>query len=148
MKNKKLFYIPLAFACLILFSVLAVHFTYLGRIINRDSTTYQVSFAYFDGVVNLGEGGRKAGLEIGDKVLTFNGAPVEGRKDFYEKLRKINSPDPIILEIERQLADKRTVKKQIQITPVMTTLKISHSPVQPATIQNITKPKQLIQTVR
>ncbi len=118
MKNKKLLYIPAAILFVIAMSVLATHYSRLYNSLSQPQRAYEIPFGYFEyGVVNLDPAGEQAGISVGDKIIAFNGETVKSSDDLYKKFNKINSFDPIKLEIERNAADGSKINKKVEITP-------------------------------
>ena len=118
MKNKKLLYIPFAIIFLFSISVLSIHYANITQFIELEPNPYQLPFAYFNGVVNLTEQGRQAGLEVGDKIISYNGKSLKEFDGLLKRDTRIESPDPITLEIERKDAQGNTEQKSITITPI------------------------------
>lgn len=119
MKKKSLLYIPLLLLSAFAMSVLVVHYSNLPNRMTLDPPPYRVPFGYFGGVVNLQPEAQQAGIEVGDKIVAFNGEAIENNTEFYRKLGKIDSPDPIVLEIERTASDKSVQTKEVTIAPIM-----------------------------
>ncbi len=48
--------------------------------------------------------------------MTFNGEPIKNREDFSRKFLEINSTNPIVFEIERNV-DGTTQRKTVSVAP-------------------------------
>lgn len=118
MKNKKLLYIPFTIIFLFSISVLSIHYANITKFIELEPAPYKLPFAYFNGVVNLTEQGRQAGLEVGDKIISYNGSSLGELNELLKRDKRIESPDPITLEIERKDAKGNAEQKIITITPI------------------------------
>ena len=120
MKDNKFLYIPFAIIFLFSMSVLVIHYSNISRFVKFEPRPYQIPFSYFNGVLNLKDAGRKAGLEVGDKIIKIDGVPLKEHKDIFTDRNGITSTNPIVFEIERKIAEGKFETKEVTITPVKT----------------------------
>lgn len=112
MKKKLLLYIPIMPLFAFAMSVLVVHYSNLPDRMNLDPSPYRVPVGYFsNSIVNLQPEAQQAGIEVGDKIVSFNGEAIENYTEFYRKLGKIDSLNPIVPEFERTASDNSVQTK-------------------------------------
>lgn len=118
MKKKPLLYIPLILLFAFAISAMAVHYGNIVGRLNLDPKPYRIPFGFFNGAAtNLTEKARDAGIEAGDKIKSINGTPIEKNDDFFTFQNQINSPEPLLITIEKTDEGNATVTKEIQIYP-------------------------------
>ncbi len=118
MKKKNLLYIPLLFLFAFSMSALAIHYANIVGRLNLDPKPYEMPFYYYNGATNLTEKAREAGIKPGDKVKSINGKPIEKNEDFYAFAHQINSPEPLLISIERTGETGAVTSEEIKISPI------------------------------
>ncbi len=116
-QKKKLLYIPFAIVFIFSIAVLVIHFSNIRQFINFAPHPYQFPFSYSRGIINLGEPGRNAGLEVGDRIVSIDGEPVKAGFDLKTATKRLSSSKPLVLEIERGARNAQAERKTITIKP-------------------------------
>ena len=117
MKKKSLLYIPLLLLFAFVMLALVSHYGNFVGVLNLDPKPYRIPFGFFNGsATNLTEKARDAGIKAGDKIKSINGTPIEKNEEFFTFSKQINSPEPLLVKIERTEGNA-TVTEEIQIAP-------------------------------
>ena len=118
MNKKQFLYIPFALIFLFSMSVLVIHYSNISRYANFDPSPYKLPFTYFQGgVINLQEDGIKAGLQVGDTITKFGDLSNKEFDALLKGIRKLDSPEPINIQIERNIANGEKIQKTVTVTP-------------------------------